>query len=188
MGIIALRYQGSGLRSSSLQDKYFAYCPISPALCLKKKNNNNGSLSKTKIWVQEIHLLILRCHCCLNLFCCWSKRIAVWGAGGGDYARTIKDSSTCDHLCVYDAYLVFLSPSPCQSTRSHDSLWPLPHAPAPPAPDLTVSSAASPSSVRETHLPQPPCNLLPGGHLETRRLETEVEGSQAAQRLASWML
>lgn len=117
------------------------------------------------------------------------KNICVGELGvGWDYARTIKDSSTCDHLCVYDAHLVFLSTSPCQSTRSHDSLWPLPHAPAPPASDLTVSFAASPSSVRETHLPQTPCNLLPGGHLETRRLETEVEGSQAAQRLASWML
>lgn len=53
-----------------------------PSPLPQKKKNNNGSLSKTKIWVQEIHLLILRCHCCLNLFCCWSKRISVWGSWG----------------------------------------------------------------------------------------------------------
>lgn len=103
--------------------------------------------------------------------------MSVWGAGGEwDYAWTIKDSSTCDHLCVYDASLVLLSTAPCQSTRSHDSLWPLPYTPAPPASDLTVSFAASPSSVRETHLPQPPCNLLPGGHLETRKALRDGSG------------
>lgn len=81
MGIIALKYQGSGFRSSSLQDKYFAYCPISPALCLKKKNNNNGSLSKTKIWVQEIHQVPLLFEPLLLLE---QKNSCVgsWGRGG----------------------------------------------------------------------------------------------------------
>lgn len=128
MGTITLRllcrHQGSGLRSSSLQDKYFAHCPISPALCLKKEKNN-GSLSETKIWVQEMHLLMLRCHCGLNLFCCWSKRVSVWELRGGTMHApsriaphvTICVSVTltlcsCPHLPANPLFHMTLAPPP----------------------------------------------------------------------------